>query len=536
VAYQYVKAFTQFQDWKDRISMFEKMKEVTKQELVDFANDFYTNNYAVVYKRQGETKDLVKVENPGITPIELNRGKKSEFVQGFDKMTSPDLQPEFVDYDKAIQTSTLENGLSMAYIPNTTNDLAELNLIFDMGNDHNKKLGLAAGYLEYLGTHGKTPEEVSKDFYKLGVNYGVRTGSDRTTIYVSGLRENLGKGLALLEDLWANAQADQETWDKYVLKIAKGRQDTKANKGQIMWRGLFSYGEFGENSRLRDIYTIEQLKAMDPKEMVAEIKNLKGYQHRLFYYGKDLNQATEALAAHHRIEGELKAYPEPKTYERKETGGNVYFVDYDMVQAEMLFLSKGDTFDPSKMAATRLFNTYFGSGLSSIVFQEIRESKSLAYSAFSAYGAADKAGDPDYTYAYVGTQANKLNQAVDAMMELMENMPEAQENFEAAKASTLKKLAAERTTKSRIFWSYEGLKKRGLPQNNKEEIYNTIKNMSFDDLKGFFNENIKGGDYDVMVVGNKKDVDVKALSRLGKVQELDVDYLFNYEKPAPIKD
>ena len=68
----------------------------------------------------------------------------------------------------------------------------------------------------------------------------------------------------------------------------------------------------------------------------------------------------------------------------------MYFVDYDMVQSEMLFLAKGDPFKAENMAASRLFNTYFGSGLSSIVFQEIRESKSLAYSAWSSYSTARK--------------------------------------------------------------------------------------------------------------------------------------------------
>lgn len=536
VAYEYVNAFVHFQDWKSRIDVFDKMREVTKQELVDFANEFYKDNYVAVYKRQGEIKDLVKVENPGITPIELNRDKKSVFVQNFEKMESPELKPEFIDYQSAIQNFTLDNGLEMAYVPNETNDLAELNLIFDMGNDNIKKLGLAVGYLNYLGTSKYSPEDVSKEFYKLGVEYGVRAGSDRTVVYLSGLRENLDKGLLLLEELLSDAVADQETYDKYVLKIAKDRQDIKSNKSQILWNGLYSYGQFGEESRLRDIYTIDELKQIDPNELTDLIKELKNFKHRVFYYGKDADQAKMALNQYHTIQNELKAYPDKKEYAFKETGDNVYFVDYDMVQAEMLFLSKGDTFDPNKIAASSLFNTYFGSGLSSIVFQEIRESKSLAYSAFAQYSNAQKVGDPNYTYAYIGTQANKLDQAVDAMMDLMNNMPEAEDNFKAAKESTLKSMAADRVTKSNIFWSYESLKKQGLTQNNSEEVYNAIAQMTLEDLSAFFKDNVQGGSYDVLVVGNKNDVNVKSLSRLGEVKELDVDYLFNFEEPAPIKD
>src|SRR5690606_27554877 len=96
-------------------------------------------------------------------------------------------------------------------------------------------------------------------------------------------------------------------------------------------------------------------------------------------------------------------------------------------------------------------------------------------------------------------------------------------------------IASDRITKSNIFWSYENLKKLGITKDNREEMYNTIKNMTLTDLKAFFDKNIKGENYNIMVVGNKKDIDFKALSKLGKVQELDIDYLFNYKKPEDIK-
>ena len=49
------------------------------------------------------------------------------------------------------------------------------------------------------------------------------------------------------------------------------------------------------------------------------------------------------------------------------------------------------------------------------------------------------------------------------------------------------------------------------------------------DLKSFFNDNIKGSDYTALVIGNKNDLEMKSLEKLGKVQELDIDYLFNYK-------
>ncbi|WP_033958553.1 M16 family metallopeptidase [Psychroserpens jangbogonensis] len=535
LANMYVNAFVNQEDWNRKVEFLQDLKDISKQELVDFAKGFYKDNYVITYKRQGEDNSIVKVQNPGITPVNVNRNKSSEFLANFNKTESQLLKPKYVDYKVAIKTTKMDNGIEVSYINNEQNDLFDMNIIFDMGSDNDKKLGLAAGYMEYLGTDKYSAEELKKEFYKLGVKYYVSAGAETTYVGLNGLKENLPKGLELLEHLWNNAVPDEVAYNKYVESITKGRVDGKSQKGNILWNGLMSYGKYGDNSRLRNIFQTKELTAMDPAELVEIVKGMKNFEQRVFYYGKDIDAAVAALNTNHTVSGNLKTYPEAMAYLEKETGGNVYFVDFDMVQSEMLFLAKGDPFKAENMAASRLFNTYFGSGLASIVFQEIRESKSLAYSAFSSYSTASKKDDNNYVMAYMGTQANKMPQAVEAMMELMTNMPEAEEQFNAAKEATLKKIAAQRITKSSIFWTYEGLKRRGIDNDNREDMYNTIKDMTMDDLRNFFNTNISGENYNVMVIGNKKDIDFEALKKLGELQEMDVDYLFNYEQPEEVK-
>ncbi|WP_133547094.1 M16 family metallopeptidase [Salegentibacter sp. 24] len=533
VAYAHLDAFIHFQDWEENLKFLDELSTISKQELVDFANAHYKDNYVAVYKRKGEDPNITKVENPGITPIQLNRDKESDFIVEFNKTESPALQPQLIDYKEAIRESETKSGLPISYISNETNDLFNLYFIFDMGQDNDKELALASGYLDYLGTDKYSPEEVKQEFYKLGINYFISSGTDRTYVGLSGLKENLPEGMKLLNHLWENATVNEEAYGKYVKQILKSRQDGKTQKGNILFNGLMNYGKYGEDSRLRNVYTASELQKKDPAELVQKLKDLRNYKQRIFYYGKDLENAVTSLDQNYKVPTVLKEYPEAKTYTEKENGGNVYFVDYDMVQSEMLFLAKGQNFDPKNMAATSLFNTYFGSGLSSIVFQEIRESKSLAYSAYSSYQMASEVNKPNYVMAYIGTQANKMPQAVEAMMELMTNMPEAEEQFQAAKEAALKQIAAERITKTSIFWNYESLKKRGLEKDMRKEMYETIQDMSLADLKTFFNENIKGENYDVMVIGNRNEVDMNALAKLGEVQEMDIDFLFNYEKQVP---
>lgn len=529
-AKQFYRAFIHFQAWADRLKALDEMRKVTKAELVQFARDFYRDNYVVVYKRHGKNPDLVKVKSPPITPVPLNRGKHSAYFNRFMALPEKPLQPQFVNYAEKLHRDTLKDGLPMAFVANEKNDLCTLDFVFDMGADNDKKLALALDYLSYLGTEKRSPKQIRLAFYKLGMRYSMKVERDRMRIELSGLRENLAEGLALLEDFIRHARADKQTYKAYIQKIAKDRADTKALKKSILMKGLVSYAKYGENSPLRDVYSIRALKRMNPDALADLIKGLMHYKHRVFYYGKDRSQAVAALERYHKVPAHWKSHPAAKHYAEVETGGKVYWVNYDMVQAELFFLAKDAAFSPENMAAAAVFNRYFGTELSSIFFQEIRESKALAYSAYALYRNAQKRGVSNYMTAYVGTQVDKMPRSIDAALALLNHMPHSEKQFLQAKEGVLKQIASHRITKEKVFWSYEALKKRGLDEDYEEKVYHAVQKLRWADLKAFFNQHVKGKRYTLVLIGNKKDFDLKALSKLGEVKQLDVDYLFHFDK------
>jgi len=118
--------------------------------------------------------------------------------------------------------------------------------------------------------------------------------------------------------------------------------------------------------------------------------------------------------------------------------------------------------------------------------------------------------------------------AMDAMTDLLNNMPEAEKQFEAAKESALKKLESKRVTKSNIFWTYLGLKKLGIDYNIDKETYAKIKEMTYEDFKKFFKENIANKKFDITIVGKKDNINFKQIKEYGKIEELGLDDIFNY--------
>jgi predicted Zn-dependent peptidase len=236
------------------------------------------------------------------------------------------------------------------------------------------------------------------------------------------------------------------------------------------------------------------------------------------------------LTEHHKVPAEFDAIPELKKFDELAMDKpTVYWADYDMVQTEIVFQSKSEEYDVKLVPISRLFNQYFGGGMNSIVFQEIREAQGLAYSVFSSYSSPSKKGKSNYLFAYIGTQADKQGEAMDAMMELLNNMPESEGAFKIAKEAILNKIESERITKSSVIWNYISAQDKGVDYDIRRDTYEQVKTMTFADLIDFHEKYIKDKNYVTVLVGSKDKINFDDLAKYGEVKELSLEDLFGYE-------
>lgn len=528
--FTFLNAFISNIPWETQVKEIDALEKITKEELVTFANEFFKDNYALVYKKTGENKDKMMVEKPPITPFDVNRDAESEYLKNFKTLEPEDIKPEFVNFDEKLKRENLSDGIEYFYAQNPSNELAYVYYSLDMGSEHIKKLPLAFNYLNYIGTDQYSLEDLSKEFYKFGISYSASSSSDRSFVFITGLDENLDKGLELIEHLLANAKADQDAYNKVVEKILKDRTDAKLNKSTILWQGMFNYAKYGKTNPFNDIIPEEELKSINPQDLIDLVKDVFNYSHKVFYYGpREQNTAKQLIIAHHNIEKDFKAIPEKKDYAEKEyTESKVYFCNYDMVQSHIVLLAKDKIFDASELPQISLFNEYFGGSMSSIVFQEFRESAGLAYSAYAGYRNASKADDPNYIFGFIATQPDKIEIALNKFNTLLNEIPKSENAFNNAKEAIVKSINTERIIKDGLFWTYMKNKDLGIETDYREDVYNFVNDASFDDMESFFNKNVKGKTYTYVVLGKKEDVDFNVLKKMGKVEELTLEQIFNY--------
>ena len=166
--------------------------------------------------------------------------------------------------------------------------------------------------------------------------------------------------------------------------------------------------------------------------------------------------------------------------------------------------------------------------MNAIVFQEMRESRSLAYSAGAAMSAPGNIRRP-YTYrATIATQNDKMMDATNAFDEIINNMPVSPAAFELAKKAIESSIRTERIIKDDIAWSYINARDLGLDSDRRIAVFEALPSITLDDIVKFQQDNVKGRTYYYCVLGDPEDIDLEGLSKLGKVVMLTTEDIFGY--------
>ena len=527
-ASQFVNAFINEVPWETAVGRMDRIAKITKADVVAFANQYLgAENYAIAYKHLGEDTSIKKIDAPRITPIVTNRDKQSAFLAGIAAAEVAPIEPVFVDFSKDMSVADCD-GLTLLYKKNDKNDIATLTFRYDRGSDNDPLLELAASYFDYLGTPERSAAEIASEMYALACNYGLQVGGNTTNIRVDGLSENLPKALATVEDLFRNAQGDNEILTELKMDLIRTRLDNKKNQ-RACNSALQTYLMYGPDYVKAKTLTNAAVAGLTSDELIGAVKDLLGKKPTILYYGPaSLEEVTALVKTAHPTEG---LEPLVKTYAVKQLtpSAKVLLAPYQSRQFNYIqYSDRGETLDLSEDPAIDLFNEYYGGGMNAIVFQEMRESRALAYSAGARLTDPAFKGDTYAFRATIASQNDKLRKAVDGFDEIIETLPEAPENLEIAKASLLGRLRTQRTIGSNVLYSWLTAQELGLTEPRDKQVYEKVGSMTMDDLLATHARWIKGRPYVYAILGDPSDLDMDFLRTLGPVQQVTLEEIFGY--------
>ncbi len=528
-SYTIMNAFVYDQDWNDVMAYSNKINQISKEDVVEIANKYYGNDYLAFYSKMGFPKKD-KVKKPPYKPVKpKNSEATSNYAKMLDEIDSERVKPHFIEEGVDFEKGQLNECVSYYCVKNPINNIFSLDIKFGTGTNTSIEPSLAAKVLEYCGTKELPYADFLKELQKLGADYYVNANPTDFTLKLTGLENNLEPTLKLINDLITQPIFDEKEKIKLVreyklnLKMMRKDIDTESD-------ALEEYALYKNQSEFLLEKTAKEIKSMTVDDLLATVKNTVKKGVELHYCGiLNENDFKTQITNHFTFINKLNPAEEYMLRAMTKTDTNqIYFLDdKKAVQSHINLYVIGDENDMDDYLNKKAFNAYFSGDMSSIVFQEIREFRSLAYAAYGYSILPFDTSKPAYFKGVLGTQADKTIEALEVYTGLLNNMPEKPERMDIIKRnlkqSINNKRAGFRSLSQNIpYWKYVS-----CTEDPNKLLYENADTMSFENVKDFYTKYIHNKKIIITIVGDKKRIDFNQLAQFGTVTELKHKDIFN---------
>ncbi|MBP5573097.1 MAG: insulinase family protein [Bacteroidales bacterium] len=508
------------QSYEEFLAETERIKTITKEEVVAIANKYFGNDYLDIRSKMG-FPDKDKVEKPNWKPLEAkNTNMKSDFAKRIEAEEVPEVTPQVIHFGSDVKITDLSDGFKLYSAVNPANDVFVLNFFFNYGTLDDPDLEIASEYLSLQGTETKPFQEFALELQKMGASIYTYPDENYFQVTITGFEADLEKLLELCHEKLYHASND-ESQIKTMADGAKMGIQTQKEDASTWARAVRAYALYGDKSTYLDHSSIKEWSKRSGNEFLALIAKALQYDGYVTYSGNQFPKAlVKSIQSHHILPLKPLKGEEEVQVEQQYTEPQVFFApNKKFRQSNIWFYVPGEKLSLEDEAMAGLFSKYFGTDMYSIVFQEIREFRSLGYTAYASYSYDDLERKPGYLYGFLGTQGDKTFDGIDAFSGLIKDMPERVEKFNASKEALLKSRASNYITfrnkpSSVRYWMW-----KGYDHDPRAEVTEVIRKAEFKDVMSFYNRMIKDRPVTIMMSGPKS-VSTKALSKYGKVTKL----------------
>lgn len=513
------QAFTQNKSMSDFLLYPDMIRRVSKEDVIRVANTYYGDNYLSFRSSMGSSKKE-KLEKPGFEPITPASGVKSEFAREFERIPSLPAQPSFVVFDKDVQTIDLGNHTQLYLVKNPVNSVFSLTLRFGALERDFRLLKYAANMMNYASVKGKSLDELKKEFQILGCNYSFSSNENYFVVELQGIENSFKQSVALLYELISDPQLEQSRL-KLLVEQEKAERKMENVDPASVGTALLQFVRKGERSAFLDRLSMKEIQKLKAFDLIAEVKEAMQGQLEIHLVSSDFNPVDfqevfkPFSSMTQRSFRNIPCVEPPLAYEEN----TVFFVHKkDAVQSQIYFYVATNEYITEQEAMIDAFNEYFGGGFSGLVTQEIREYRSMAYSAGARYVIPPMYGVPAYLMGYIGTQADKTYEAIDVFLGLLKEMPVKEDRLDVLRASLVQEALGARPffrdmSKTVISW-----KNRGFEKDPNDMKMVTFTSFTFDNLMEFYTSNLLYRPVVVCVVGDQNRISTEELKKYGALK------------------
>ena len=508
----------------------DHIQALTKEEIVRVAKKYFSQDHMTIsFDEATKTNKAKTLPKPNIKPLEPVKDAKTAYAEAFKKLPKGQLKQTFNNFND-VQVSSLGENITLHYTPNTKNDVFSLTLRYGVGEHEMPLLPYAAALMNNAGIMGN-PATEGKDFAQQMAELGgdVSYGCNDSYFYISisGEDGNMNKIMnlvsrQLLMPYLETKQLDAIKGSEFFTRLSRQKR-TAVQKSALM-----QYALYGDKSAYLDEVPFADIWGMGLPQVQSLLSSARTYALNVFYCG---TLTPEQLVAELPLTEGMRPSNSPfiqekKTYEKP----TVFFLpNSDVQQADLYFYINGQPYDIASDVYSDAFNQYFSGDFSGIVLNEIRTKRSMAYTAYGVNQTPSLAGKNTNFIGYVGTQSDKVVDAINVYMDLLTTMPADTTRMEAIRAALKQAAQTAKPSMRGKASTFEAWKRLGYNDDPAKVNAEKIDNLTYEQIEAFYKENIQGKPITIILMGDPKKIDLKAIqTKMGcKVTKLSPARLFN---------
>lgn len=515
-------SFTHYSGWPRVVAKLERLRRVTKADVVAVAKKYLGPDRVVACRRPGKPA-IPQVEKPRFSQVEIDPSRESAFAREVLELPTVPIEPRFLEEGRDYRR--LETEWGRLYVAsNPVNDLFALTFVFDRGYRHERTLCEALELLELSGEGALDADEFKRRLYRLGSAMSVDCGEQQSSVSLTGLESHLEATLELAKSRFEAPNTSSGTLRDRIEVTLGEQQDNKKSQGYAYY-ALSELAKKGRRSSVLQQLTPKELSALELGALHELVKGFFGYRRDALYVGRRPADTLGPLLAWGAAPYRAPAPYEPRRWERGDRP-RVLIVPREQVQANVGMFAADEVYDPARAVDYLYYNIYMGGG-GGVIYQEMREARSLAYSSSGGYGAGERLGDENILWGSVGTQADKTIEAAGLLSTLLKSMPLAEARFLETKRAIEQDFRTSVVTFREVpgtirLWELRGILSDPRPERFKRALAYEPKDLAA------FARRFEGRPLVIYVLGPAGTIDRKGLAGLGEVAELKVDDLFPY--------
>lgn len=526
-AFVFFSLFTQGKSWNEYLENLKRVDRLTKQDIVAVANKYFTNNYLLLQKKTGRyPKD--RLQKPGFDPIiPKNTDAQSAYAQELARMPIAKLPPRYLNFTKDANCYPLTSLVNLYCTPNPVNDVFTLKLNFAKGSLESNLAEPVSNYLNLLGTDSQSFEQFKRSLQQLGSTMSFSAEDNVFTLEVKGFDENLAPTLHCVGNFMKHVKSNPKKL-KQVVDAQKVIYKTLVKSPQEIAQALAEKIIYGERSRYLRQLSIAEMKRLKADVLLEEFRKLSSIACDIHYCGNlDDQRVMETVKENFSLNDITQASNAPYYRPTATVAQNtVYFIDEPSAnQSAVLAYIPGEVnADELSRNTSALFNDYFGNGMSSILFQEVREFRSLAYNVGGKYRLAPKKHPEEkgYLYLVLSTQSDKTTDAIALVDSLLQNMPAKPDKITLARQALVNSANNDFPSFRNISLKIAGLKQNGETEDPNIQLVNSLPEIGMENIESFYQKNIRNHPIAYIVVGNSKSINMEKLKAYGEIKKLKI--------------